>query len=112
MNEETGGTAARAAELRGAVARAEALLGTLPDTGDADLGALRERIAASIESARARLDSIEARARGAHETATAAFERWSRANPWAALAIGAGIGLALALAFLGRRSRPRGVDGP
>ncbi|HUN28148.1 MAG TPA: hypothetical protein VMU67_17760 [Steroidobacteraceae bacterium] len=112
MSEEIDNEATHAAELRRAVARVQTLLESLPDAGDENLAALRERVATGIASVRARLESIEAGGSRALETPTAVLERWSRANPWAALAIGAGVGLLVGLALGGRRSREHGADPP
>jgi ElaB/YqjD/DUF883 family membrane-anchored ribosome-binding protein len=60
---------------------------------NASLGALKDRVNETIDSARAKLAELEQEARQRGRRAAAATESWIQANPWAALAIGAGVGL-------------------
>jgi ElaB/YqjD/DUF883 family membrane-anchored ribosome-binding protein len=94
-------------ELRNIVDHAEALLEALADEGDAKLAQLRERVSASIDAAKSRLDDLAGDAGHSREraAAAAACESWMRENPWTLIAIGAGVGLAAGwlVASRGRR---------
>ena len=83
---------ALAAELRRIVEQAEELwmrpAGTMPALGD-----LKDRVNETIEAAREKLADLQQEARQRGRSAAAATESWIRANPWAAVAIGAGLGL-------------------
>ena len=92
---------ALAAELRRIVEQAEQLLGTVGVDGD-QLGALRDRVNDTVSQARDKLADLEREARASGKRAAAATETWVRANPWTALAIGAGIGLIIGAVLLGR----------
>lgn len=94
-------------ELRNIVDHAEALLEALADDGDAKLAQLRERVYASIDSAKTRLADLAADAERARERAATACESWMRENPWTVIAIGAGVGLAVGW-LLASWSRRRG----
>jgi ElaB/YqjD/DUF883 family membrane-anchored ribosome-binding protein len=96
MLEQTAASgAALADELRAVVSQAEELLRAVGDDGDAAVAALRERVLASIETARARLGDLEQHA--------AAADTYVRQNPWTAVAIGAGIGLLAGALLIARR---------
>jgi ElaB/YqjD/DUF883 family membrane-anchored ribosome-binding protein len=98
-------SAAIAEELRNVVNQAEELLGALGG-GDATLESLRERVYASIDTARERLAEIEDQANRAGSRLAAAAEVWVQENPWTALALGAGIGFAIGMLLTrGRRRR-------
>ena len=89
-----------AAELRRIVDQAEELLAS---TGAGDqLNDLRDRVTDTLSQAKARLADLEKEARVQGKRAAVATETWVRANPWTALAIGAGIGLILGAALLTR----------
>ncbi len=92
-------------DLRNVVDHAAALLDALDDGGDARLSGLRERVAGSIDTARARLEEMASDAQRPTERAVAAFEHWINDNPWTAVAIGAGIGLVIGV-LLSRRGAP------
>lgn len=87
--------AALADELRNVLSQAEELLHAIGDDSDAALGALRERVHASIETARARLTDLESEADHVSERAVVAAESWVRENPWTTLAICLGFGVAI-----------------
>ena len=105
MSETSESAAALGEELRNIVDHAEALLEAISDEGDPKLSSLRERVSASIETARMHLDEMQVDAERASEKAVEALARWIEANPWTAVAIGAGAGLAIGLLLAGRRRR-------
>lgn len=80
-------------ELRNIVDHAEALLEALVDEGDAKLAQLRERVFASVGSAKARLDDLVTDAEQAGTDAAESWDRWIEDNPWTAFSIGAALGL-------------------
>lgn len=111
MSETSENTAALGEELRSIVDHAEALLEALSDEGEPKLSSLRARVSASIETARAHLDEMQSDTERVTEKAAAAFGRWIEANPWTAVAIGAGAGLAIGVLLASRRrSAPRADD--
>jgi ElaB/YqjD/DUF883 family membrane-anchored ribosome-binding protein len=99
-------SAALEEELRNIIDHAEALLGALADEGDAKLDQLRERVCASIDAARSRLDELSADARRASARAADVYESWMRENPWTVIAVSAAVGL-LAGWLLASRRRDR-----
>lgn len=99
--------AALGEDLQNVIDHAAALLDALSDEGDARLGALRERVTASIDSARAHLQEMRSDADRPSERAAAALERWIRDNPWMVVAMGASVGLAAGLLLARRRTRHR-----
>lgn len=107
-------SAALADELRNVVSEAEALLGALGKDRDAALGALRDRVFESIDTAKARLADIETEASRATQRAAVATETWVRDNPWTAVAIGASIGLLIGalIVGVGNRRPPAGYEDP
>lgn len=96
-------TAALDAELRSIVDHAQALLEALADEGDADLARLRERVSASIDSAKARLDDLSGDAERAREGWSKVYEQWMLDNPWTVIAIGAAAGILAGWYLAGRR---------
>jgi ElaB/YqjD/DUF883 family membrane-anchored ribosome-binding protein len=89
---DTSSADAMAAELRRIIEQAEQLMNAA-GADNASLGALKDRVNETIDSARAKLAELEQEARQRGRRAAAATESWIQANPWAALAIGAGVGL-------------------
>ncbi len=99
LDHTTASGAALADELRNVVSQAEELLRAIGDDGDAAMAALRERVHASIDTARMRLGDLEQEAgRMTHQA-----ETYVRENPWTVVAIGAGVGLLLGGLLIGRR---------
>ncbi len=99
-------------ELRNVVDHAQTLLEALAGGGDAELSRLCERVAASIDSAKARLEDLATDAERASERAADTVERWIREHPFTAVAIGAGAGLVAGWLLSSRRGRtaPAGAD--
>ena len=92
IERDTSSADAMAAELRRIIEQAEQLMAAA-GADNATLGALKDRVNETIDSARAKLADLEQEARLRGRRAAAATESWVQANPWAALAIGAGVGL-------------------
>ena len=110
MSQTSENTAALGEELRSIVDHAEALLEAISDEGDPKLSSLRERVAESIESARAHVEEMQSDAERASEGAAAVVARWIEENPWTAVAIGAGAGLAIGLLLARRLRKPPDAD--
>jgi len=89
---DTSATDALAAELRRIVAQAEQLMAAA-GADQVVLGGLKDRVNDTIEAARDKLTDLQQQARQRGRGAAVATESWIRANPWAAVAIGAGVGL-------------------
>jgi len=105
VNQSSENAAAFGDELRNIIDHAAALLGAISDEGDPKLSSLRERVSAGIDTARVHLDEMQVDAERASEKAAEALSRWIEANPWTAVAIGAGAGIAIGLLLAARRSR-------
>ncbi len=89
-------------DLRDLIAQAEQMLHSLSgETGEA-AQRLRERVQATVKSARTRLSSLEGDARAFTDQAAETADQYVRGNPWAAVAIAAAAGLILG-ALLSRR---------
>lgn len=109
---DTSSADAMAAELRRIIEQAEQLMDAA-GADNATLGALKDRVNETIDSARAKLVELEQEARLRGRRAAAATESWIQANPWAALAIGAGVGLIIgALIMRGSPAASPGFDDP
>lgn len=109
---DTSSADAMAAELRRIIEQAEQLMAAA-GADNATLGALKDRVNETIDSARAKLAELEQEARLRGRRAAAATETWVQANPWAALAIGAGVGLIIgALIMRGSPAPSPGFDDP
>jgi ElaB/YqjD/DUF883 family membrane-anchored ribosome-binding protein len=103
LENTTASGAALADELRNVVSQAEELLRAMGDDGDAAMAALRERVHASLDTARLRLEDLESEAGRMTQQAAEAAGAYVRENPWTAVAIGAGLGLLLGGLLIGRR---------
>lgn len=89
-------------DLRDLIAQAEQMLHSLgSQTGEA-AQRLRERVEATVRSARSRLSSIEDDARALTDQAADTADQYVRRNPWGAVAIAAAAGLIVG-ALLSRR---------
>lgn len=111
MNEHSNrDTDAIAEELRRVVDHAEELM---QNAGVGEhLSELRERVNETLTQAKAKLADLEKEARVQGKRAAAATETWVRANPWTALAIGAGIGLIIGAVLLTRSGSDSVDDSP
>jgi ElaB/YqjD/DUF883 family membrane-anchored ribosome-binding protein len=110
--QDTSGADALADELRRIIEQAEQLM-EAAGADNATLGALKDRVNETIDSARGKLAELEQEARRRGRRAAAATESWIQANPWAALAIGAGVGLIVgALIMRGSPAPSPGFEDP
>ena len=89
------GNAALAAELRDVVDHAEALLDALSEHGDEAVSALRDRVYAAVDTARARLIEMENQSNRATQRIALSAENYVYEHPMPAVAISAAVGLAL-----------------
>jgi ElaB/YqjD/DUF883 family membrane-anchored ribosome-binding protein len=105
VNQSSENAATLGEELRNIIDHAASLLEAISDEGDPKLNSLRERVSASIDTARVHLEEMQVDTERASERAAAALAQWIGENPWAAVAIGAGAGIAIGLLLAARRSR-------
>ncbi|MGE0582623.1 MAG: YqjD family protein [Steroidobacteraceae bacterium] len=90
-------------DLRDLIEQAEGMLHSLGgQTGEA-AQRLRERVEATVKSARSRLASIEGDARVLTDQAADTADRYVRGNPWAAVAIAAAAGVIVGTLLSRRR---------
>lgn len=90
------------ADLRVVVADAEELLRATASQAGEKVSAARERIQASLASAKIKLSEAERAALEKAKVAAQAADDYVQDNPWRAVGIAAGIGLVLGL-LIGRR---------
>jgi ElaB/YqjD/DUF883 family membrane-anchored ribosome-binding protein len=110
--QDTAAADALAAELRRIIEQAEQLM-SAAGADNATLGELKDRVDDTIEAARAKLAELEQEARRRGRRAAALTASWVQANPWAALAIGAGVGLLIgALIMRGGPAPSPGLEDP
>ncbi len=94
------------AQLNRTVAQAEELLRALGDESGQAIDAMRERVSATLQDARARLSGGATHARHVASDSLTRADAYVHANPWRAVAIGAGLGaLAAILLSSSRRTR-------
>jgi|SRR5580704_6084306 ElaB/YqjD/DUF883 family membrane-anchored ribosome-binding protein len=96
---------AMAAELRRIIEQAEQLLAAA-GVDNASLDGLKDRVNETIDAAREKLADLQQEARQRGRSAVAATESWVQANPWAALAIGAGVGLIIGALIMRKGPAP------
>jgi ElaB/YqjD/DUF883 family membrane-anchored ribosome-binding protein len=105
-------SAVLADELRKVVLQAEGLLQALSEDKNEAVGVLRERVRASIESAKARLSEIEQQAAAMAQRASISTQAYVRENPWTITGGALATGLVLGAAFVGCLRRGRSSMGP
>jgi ElaB/YqjD/DUF883 family membrane-anchored ribosome-binding protein len=88
-------------ELRKVVTQAEALLQALSEDKNEAVGVLRERVRASLDSAKARLAEIERQAAAMAQRASISTQAYVRENPWTVAGGALATGLVLGAAFIG-----------
>lgn len=89
-------------ELREVVARAEELMRALGNAEEATVIQLRDRVANTLDAAKARLNSARSRARDTVTQAAQTTDTYVRENPWTSVASGAVLGMIIG-ALLARR---------
>lgn len=80
-------------ELREVVARAEELMRSIGNAEEATVIQLRDRVANTVNLAKARLDSLRTKTRTTVTEAAQTTDAYVRENPWTAIAGGAVLGL-------------------
>jgi len=105
-------SAVLADELRKVVLQAEALLQALSEDKNEAVGVLRERVRASIESAKTRLSEIEQQAAAMAQRASLSTQAYVRENPWTVTGGALATGLVLGAAFVGCLRMGRSSAGP
>lgn len=101
MERTAGQSAVLADELRKVVVQADALLQALSEDKNEAVGVLRERVRASVESAKARLSEIEQQAAAMAQRASVSTQAYVRENPWTVAGGALATGLVLGAAFIG-----------
>lgn len=97
------------AQLNRTVTQAEELLRALGNESGEAIDAMRARVSATLRDARERLSGRAGQARAFANNTMSEADAFVHANPWRAVAIGAGIGALLAILLSG--SRRRSVEG-
>jgi ElaB/YqjD/DUF883 family membrane-anchored ribosome-binding protein len=91
------------AQLNRTVTQAEELLRALGNESGEAIEAMRARVSTTLRDARERLSGSTAQARQFASTSMSQADAFVHANPWRAVAIGAGIGALLAILMSGGR---------
>lgn len=105
MNTQTHGQADNGPitqELREVVARAEDLMRSISEAEEVAVVQLRQRAAATVNDARAKLSEVGLKARGNTEDFLQTAEQCVRENPWTAVASAAATGLIVGALMLRR----------
>jgi ElaB/YqjD/DUF883 family membrane-anchored ribosome-binding protein len=102
MHMNKNGTMQPADELRDIVGKAEELLGTLGEGGDAALGELRSRVNATMSKAKAKLSDLQTQGQELASQGAKGTDEYVRANPWVSVGIAAAVGAMLG-ALVSRR---------
>jgi ElaB/YqjD/DUF883 family membrane-anchored ribosome-binding protein len=89
-------------QLREIVAKAEALLATLADDGDAAVVDLRHRVKHTISNAKDKLSSLQSQAQDAATNSIKSTDAYVQDNPWIAVGLAAAVG-AIVGALVSRR---------
>ena len=111
MERTTEQSAVLADELRKVVGQAEALLQALAEDKNEAVGALRERVRATVDTAKARLAEIEQQAAAMAQRASVTAQAYVRENPWTVAGGALATGLVLGATFIGcLRSGDRAVS--
>jgi ElaB/YqjD/DUF883 family membrane-anchored ribosome-binding protein len=110
----TGNVSARHQEtmeqLSRTVSQAEDLLRALGNESGEAIDAMRARVSATLRDARERLSGRATQARAFASNTMSEADAFVHANPWRAVAIGAGIGALLAI-LMSNRNRRDSADG-
>jgi ElaB/YqjD/DUF883 family membrane-anchored ribosome-binding protein len=92
------------AQLNRTVAQAEDLLRALGDESGQAIDAMRERVSTTLRDARERLSGSASQVKHVASDTMTRADAYVHANPWRAVAIGAGVGMALAIMLSSRRT--------
>lgn len=99
------------AQLNRTVTQAEELLRALGNESGEAIDAMRARVSATLRDARERLSGRAGQARTFANNTMSEADAFVHANPWRAVAIGAGIGALLAILLSGSRRHSGDGDG-
>jgi ElaB/YqjD/DUF883 family membrane-anchored ribosome-binding protein len=102
LNISKNGSARPADQLRELVGKAEELLVTLGDGGDAAVTDLRQRVKSTLRNAEKKLQQIETQAQDMADRTVRGTNEYVHANPWTSVAMAAAVG-ALVGALVSRR---------
>lgn len=91
------GSADVATELHDIVGKAEDLLGKLGDSGEASINELRQRVGATISTAKDKLGHLQSQATKAVTKSAKQTDDYVHANPWTSVAVAAGVGALVGL---------------
>ena len=102
FNVNKNGAATAADQLSEIVTKAEELLSTMSQAGDAPAVELRQRVQATLENAQGRLSQLQAQTQDVVTKGMKSTDEYVRSNPWTAIAVAAGVG-AFVGALIARR---------
>lgn len=102
FNVNKNGAATAADQLSEIVTKAEELLSTMSQAGDAPAVELRQRVQATLENAKGRLSQLQAQTQDVVTKGMKSTDEYVRGNPWTAIAVAAGVG-AFVGALIARR---------
>jgi ElaB/YqjD/DUF883 family membrane-anchored ribosome-binding protein len=102
MSINKNGSSTPADQLREIVGKAEALLSSLSDDGDAAVGDLRHRVKHTISNAKDTLAKLQSQAQDIAVNSVKSTDNYVRENPWMAVGVAAAVG-ALVGALVSRR---------
>ena len=102
MTVNKNGTAQHSDQLSEIVGKAEDLLGRLGDSNESAVMELRQRVQATIVSAKNKLTELQTQTQDAINKGVKNTDAYVHANPWTAIAIAATVG-ALVGALVARR---------
>jgi|SRR6185503_8937801 len=94
-----------ARDFQHVVTDAQELIETMGNEGGAKVAEVRKRVQASLDSARARLEDLQASLTEGARAAVKTTDQYVRENPWSAVGIGAAIGVVLGC-LIARRNSP------
>ena len=98
------------AQLNRTISQAEELLRALGNEGGEAIDAMRARVSTTLRDARERLGGRATQARAFANDTMSQADAFVHANPWRAVAIGAGIGALLAVLMSSRMGSSSGID--
>ena len=98
------------AQLSRTVSQAEDLLRALGDESGQAIDAMRERVSATLRDAKSRLSGRASQAKNVASDTMTRADAYVHANPWRAVAIGAGIGVLLAVVLSRRTDSTQELD--